>query len=136
MEEHFVGKIAQKAIIERDGKVLVTRDVRDDDTWELPGGRLNANESLEDGLRREIQEELGVGIQMRRVVYTETFVHPRGNVPHVLLAYHATLVSPAEEFRPHDIEIAEMKWIDKNDLLHISMFPQYVRALEVFFKTR
>lgn len=31
MEEHFIGKIAQKAIIERDGKVLITRDARDSD---------------------------------------------------------------------------------------------------------
>ena len=133
MEEHFVGKVAQKAIIERDGKVLITRDIRDGDTWELPGGRLNAGESLEDGLRREIQEELGVSILVHTVVYAETFVHPRGNVPHVLLAYHVTLANPEEEFHPHDIEIAEIKWIDKNDLQHLSIFPQYKRALEAFF---
>ncbi len=136
MEEHFVGKIAQKAIVEKEGRVLITRDVRDGDVWELPGGRLNVGESLEEGLQREMQEELGVAVHVHKVVYAETFMHPRGNVPHVLLAYHATLTSPAEEFRPHDIEIAEMKWIDKNDLLHISIFPQYVRALETFFKTR
>jgi len=36
--KHFVGPVAQKAILARDGKVLITRDAGDKDTWELLGG--------------------------------------------------------------------------------------------------
>lgn len=37
--DHFVGKIAQKAVIEHDGKVFVVRGIGDS-LWEFPGGYL------------------------------------------------------------------------------------------------
>ena len=51
------------AVIVSDGKLLVAQRGRDDSyplKWELPGGKLEAGESLEQGLRRELEEELGV----------------------------------------------------------------------------
>jgi mutator protein MutT len=52
-------------VILRDGRYLITR--REAGThlegfWEFPGGRCEAGESLEDCLRRELYEELGVEI--------------------------------------------------------------------------
>jgi 8-oxo-dGTP diphosphatase len=57
-EQHFVGKVAIKVIIEKDGMVLLVRGHRDENRWELPGGRMNTNESIEAALQREIKEEL------------------------------------------------------------------------------
>lgn len=52
-------------VILRDGRYLITR--REAGThlegfWEFPGGKCEAGESLEDCLRRELREELGVEI--------------------------------------------------------------------------
>ena len=45
-EVHFCGKVAQKAVIEVDGKILVLRDPREkQEIWEIPGGRLNEGET-------------------------------------------------------------------------------------------
>ena len=42
VEQHFLGKVAQKVIIIRDNQVLLVRDPRQkSEIWELPGGRLN-----------------------------------------------------------------------------------------------
>ena len=53
--------LSTKALIRNsEGKILVlqcnTKDVR----WDLPGGRVQKNESEEESLRREVQEEIGV----------------------------------------------------------------------------
>ncbi|UPW00175.1 NUDIX domain-containing protein [Halorussus gelatinilyticus] len=57
-ENHFVGKITQKAILfGPDGDVLVTRV---GDHWEPPGGRFDVGETLVGGLRRELREEVGL----------------------------------------------------------------------------
>lgn len=49
------------ALVVDRGRVLF---VREGDTWLLPGGRLEADESPEAGARREIEEETGVVVDI------------------------------------------------------------------------
>jgi len=44
------------------GRVLLIRR-RDNQHWEPPGGVLELNETIQDGLRREIREETGLDIE-------------------------------------------------------------------------
>ena len=45
-----------KSIIINDDKVLIVKNTKG--FWEVPGGRVDANESIEETLRRELSEEL------------------------------------------------------------------------------
>ncbi len=56
--------ISVRAVLrDGDGKVLFLRRAIDSKRfggqWELPGGKLNAGETIEDALRREVREEVG-----------------------------------------------------------------------------
>jgi len=49
--------VSVKAVVVRDGKVLLLRNERDE--WELPGGKLELGEDPPERLRQEIAEECG-----------------------------------------------------------------------------
>lgn len=52
-------RVSVKALIRNDnGEVLVIKEHQD--KWELPGGGLDHGESVHEGLRRELIEELGI----------------------------------------------------------------------------
>ena len=54
------------AVIERDGRYLITKRVADTNLpgyWEFPGGKRELGESLERCLVRELREELGIEIR-------------------------------------------------------------------------
>ena len=52
-------RVSVKALIrDKDGKVLVVKE--NQDSWSLPGGGLNHGEEPEDGVRRELKEELSI----------------------------------------------------------------------------
>jgi len=60
-------RISCSAVIERGGEYLMARR-RDIGWWNLPGGGLEAGETVEQGLAREAREEVGVEIRIIRLV--------------------------------------------------------------------
>lgn len=129
---HFVGKISQKAIVVRDGKILLVRDPSDDAIWELPGGRLHAGETPQEGLLRELKEEIGVHASIQRVVHVEQFRHVKTGQEMFLVAYEATF-SPDQEIQPLDGEVGEWCWITKENLYDQHIYDNCLRALKTYF---
>ena len=65
--------VVAAAVIERDGRLLVTRRLAGTHlagTWEFPGGKCEEGESLAGCLARELIEELGVTARIGRTLMT------------------------------------------------------------------
>jgi ADP-ribose pyrophosphatase YjhB (NUDIX family) len=60
-----------------DGRVLLCRNHRGE--WELPGGRPEVGELLQDCLRREIREETGIEVTVERVLGVRALEVVRGS---------------------------------------------------------
>ena len=132
-EEHFLGKVAQKAIIVREEKILLTRDPRTPEYWELPGGRLNVDESPETGLARELKEELGVNVDINEVIYLKQFLQGTEGANRALAIVYKATISPNAELAVDPREICEVGWFTKQEIASLKLFPEYQEALEKFF---
>ncbi len=67
------------AVIEQDGKILVSQRAQNDSfggLWEFPGGKRETGETLEACLVREIQEELGGTIRPRKFLFKRREIFP------------------------------------------------------------
>ncbi len=105
--------IVTAAIIEREGKFLLARRPQKGllgGLWEFPGGKVEAGESPESALRREIREELGVEIRVGEPfgVYRHAYTHFRF-ILHAFLCY-----SNGSEPRP--LEAGELRWASPAEL--------------------
>jgi mutator protein MutT len=129
MENHLIADIPVKALIVKDGKILITKDRR----WELPGGRINIGEDPEETLHREVKEELGVDVKIRSL--QDVFIRPETNPAHLLIIYHCELLSD-EPFQVDIKEVQDMRWISNNDdLSSIDFYPGYQELFTKYFQT-
>lgn len=48
--------------------------------WEFPGGKVEANEAIEDALKRELHEEIGILIQSSKFLMTIEHAYPNKHV--------------------------------------------------------
>lgn len=129
--EHFFGKVAQKALVIKEDKVLITKDVNESVNWELPGGRLDEAEDPEEGIKREIREELGVECEVRSIFSIDRMYHARDDQWMLVIYYIVELLS--EDFQVDPIEVSEMKWVDKDTWSNQEYFSEYKTVLKKYF---
>ena len=111
--------VVAAAVIERDGRFLVTRRIKGthlEGLWEFPGGKCDAGESLAECLQREIAEELGTG-----VIVGEEIFHVTHEYPERAITLHFFACSLAGDPRP--LIGQEMQWIAREDLRTLEFPP-------------
>ncbi len=129
MEQHLHADIPVKALIERDGRVLIVRDRH----WELPGGRMHVGETPEEALHREIEEELHVGIRVLGIQDAFTFTSERTGQAHFIVVYRCELIDDTP-FHLDGKELQEIRWISADDdLSAITFFRGYPEMLKKYF---
>ncbi len=128
-EEHFIGKITQKIILEYDGKVLVCRGVGDL-VWEFPGGRINTEGSPFENLRREILEEFSIDIGSAKPFHVARSFNLKSGKQQILIAYHALLLKGAFTMKLDELD--EAKWISKEELKNLPLFDDCREAASIF----
>lgn len=94
-------KVVTKAIVERDGKVLLLRRHGGrpsiDGLYELPGGRVHINQQPEDALTHALNIHLGVSDEKAQLVDVMTFVDPDDReLQYVFIVFKASL-NPAND---------------------------------------
>jgi 8-oxo-dGTP diphosphatase len=84
--ERVVFDVAVGVLLQADGRFLLTSRPEGKvyaGYWEFPGGKLEAGESVEQALRRELEEELGITIGAAQAWKTQMV-----DYPHALVRLH------------------------------------------------
>jgi len=117
------------AIVTRGRDVLLTRRARPPyaGTWDLPGGFLEADETPDAAIRRELREELGMTIRRARPLTAVTDRYGPGGFPILTLIYRVT--PEAGAIRVAD-DVSEARWFPRARLpLRDIKFPSMRRAI-------
>lgn len=106
-------------MIMRDGKVFATQRGYGDfkDGWEFPGGKVEAGESPEDALRREIREELETEIGVGHLIDTVEYDYPAFHLS--MRCYACSIVSG----NLHLVEHESARWLTADELHCVNWLP-------------
>jgi ADP-ribose pyrophosphatase YjhB (NUDIX family) len=111
------------AIFDDSGENVLLIKRRDNGNWEPPGGVLELDETIEDGLRREVREETGAEIEVGHL----SGVYKNMTAGIVALVFTARALSTAQ---PESPEAFDVRWVPIDDVRGM-MTPVYaVRVLD------
>lgn len=107
---HFIGV---GGIVIHDDKALLVKLKygRAQKFWLIPGGFLEAGETLTEGVVREIFEETGMKIEPEGVLGVRTMVRNRDKLTDLYCVVKCKLVSDPEPLIPQPSEINQVRWI-------------------------
>ena len=87
------------------------------DGWEFPGGKVEAGESPEEALRREIREELEVEVNVGDLIDTIEYDYPAFHLS--MKCYACTIAGGS----PHLLEHEAARWLSADQLDSVSWLP-------------
>ena len=100
------------AIIKKDNLYFIAQRSRDKYMglkWEFPGGKVEANETLQEALIREIHEELNININVYEKIAEEKYKDSEINI--VLHYFLCSIKDGVISLNEHEA----MEWADKTD---------------------
>ncbi|MEK7187961.1 MAG: NUDIX domain-containing protein [Patescibacteria group bacterium] len=109
IEKNYIDKLAW--IYVKDGKVLSTRS-KGKDTYYIPGGKREGNETDLQALMREIQEELNIELIPETVEHFETFEAQAHGKPEGTVVRMTCYTSGFRREIKASSEIEEVVWLD------------------------
>ena len=111
-------QVVAAAIFDAGGRIFATQRGYGEwkDWWEFPGGKMEAGESREEALRREIREELDAEIEVGELLRTIDYDYP---------AFHLTMhcfrcrLAGAVTLKEHEAA----KWLAPSELKTVRWLP-------------
>jgi len=116
--------VSVKGVVVRDGRVVLLKNERGE--WELPGGKLEADESPEVCVAREIREELGLDVTVAGLIDAWVYqAAPEGRVLVLTYACSETSRNPPRLSEEH----RELLWAPLADVGRLPMPAGYKRSI-------
>ena len=122
-------------LIMKDNKLLIMQD-KGQPYFYLPGGRIKMNEKSEDAVKREIQEELGVEVNVNRMLWiNENFFKEETYEEqfHEVCFFYLVELKDNEHFKGNEFVVDEegkihtYYWKTLDEIKYINLYPQFLR---------
>ncbi len=102
-----------KCVLENQGKILFIKNTYSEkNLWNLPGGGIKKNETLEEAIKREIKEE--TGIKISNLINIGNYLNNRNYKRDTVYCYHSK--TEEENILINKNEILEARWFQKEEI--------------------
>jgi 8-oxo-dGTP diphosphatase len=114
------------AIIRKEGRIFATQRGYGEwkDWWEFPGGKMEAGETPEEALRREIREELSTEISVDELLCTVDYDYPNFHL--TMHCFLCSLLTEALHLNEHEAA----RWLGKDELDSVKWLPADVEVIK------
>lgn len=117
------------AVAVRDNVILVVKRGRapSKGLWSLPGGRVEWGETMAEALRREVEEETGLEVEVGTLAGVVEHIYPEEGFHYVIVDSFVTVISGA--LRPGG-DVTGARWVPLGEMAQLPLAPGLREALQ------
>lgn len=123
-DNKILPQIAVGAVVFKDDRVLLVKRSNPPakGMWAVPGGKIQAGETMQQALIRELKEETGLNIKVGEIIYVFDVIQRNDNAR---LNYHYVIIDFLCELKDGQLKAGddalEARWISKKELKQINV---------------
>jgi 8-oxo-dGTP diphosphatase len=122
------------ALVERGHILLMQYRYGETDVYNLPGGNPDPNETLTQTVERELEEELGVTVEVGKMILTGEVLRPEAKKDVLHCVFGGEIISGIPEINPEQTSAKAIVWMPLSQLHTLAMYPQVGEELQAFFR--
>jgi ADP-ribose pyrophosphatase YjhB (NUDIX family) len=126
-------KVDVRGAVIEDGRILLVREIEDSERWTIPGGWADVNQSPSESVIREVREESGLDVRVRKLaaLYDRT---RQGHPPHPFYVYRLFFICDVVGGAPKSgVETSEVAFFGEDeipkDLSLARVLPHQIRRM-------
>jgi len=122
------------AIFDEDARILLVREIADAGRWTLPGGWADVNQSPSESVIREVREEAGLDVRVRKLAAVYDRARQGHTPPHPFHVYRLFFICDVVGGAPRaGLETSEVAFFGENeipqDLSVARVLPHQIRRM-------
>lgn len=134
MKKQYIFNVRVTGVLIEKKKVLLVKQKLDERNWSLPGGRLENYENIEEGLLREMKEETGLTVKIKRFLYLTEKLEASPPLIHLTFLLERTegeISLPTNEFDENPI--FDVQFVMIKDLENYGFSKKFIELCEKNF---
>lgn len=125
-------KTRPSAIILADNKILTLKyNYNGSLLYAIPGGNLEFGEKLEEALKRELQEEIGLEIEVQNLLFLAEVHQQNKDTLHCV--FNSKVVSGIPQLNPKETTALEICWLPIETIEDYNLYPNIKTQIKEHF---
>ncbi|PIS16659.1 MAG: hypothetical protein COT61_02785 [Candidatus Portnoybacteria bacterium CG09_land_8_20_14_0_10_44_13] len=105
-------------IINKEGKILLCKSSKWNNLWVVPGGHIEYGESIEEAIKREVKEEVGLDIELEKILFVQELIEPKDYFKkRHFISFQCICSTKIDDVKLDNIEMQNYKWVKPENAL-------------------
>ncbi len=129
-------EVVGSAIIENsEGKILLVKSPKWKNKWTMPGGHIEAGETINQAILREIKEEVGLTLETEEMIaYGELINSKDFHRPAHFIYFNTLCKTDNIIIKLEERELTEYTWVDPKTALEMDLAESYDKTIKDYLK--
>lgn len=131
-DQKFPIPVAGGFILNSQNQILLIKSYKWPGVYSVPGGKIQLGEPMEDALKREMKEEVGLEIEDIKLLYSCDAIYPKEFYKKKHFIFNEFFCRTKKEPKIDHDEIQSFEWTDLNEALTKNLDPYTRRTIKKY----